>query len=239
LAQRNFKERSDDELFGDWLGWINRAKDEAVSQAWRYKMFRLLRGIYEQNPELQQKGGFFVEWAVDNYVAAAAMAFRRELDTQPGTENLFHLLCEMRDRPSVISRARFRKTWGAELEHFTADKAFDTFPILQAANRDEDHIDPASVVADLATLAQQDDVLMYVQTTVAHRIPNSRNPTVPTFGDFHAAVQVVSDLLARYYVLLTHSEMTTFEPVAQYDEFEAFTKAWISDPKSFDFSKCR
>ena len=112
MAQGNFGKLSDDELFADWLRWIERAYSEAIGQGWRYQMFRLMRGIYDQNPDLQNEGGFFIQWAAENYVAASAIAFRRELDTLPGTENLFHLLREMRERPTVISRARFCSTWG-------------------------------------------------------------------------------------------------------------------------------
>src|SRR4051812_46079338 len=106
MPQRRFERQTDDELFADWVRWIGRAYDEAISQGWRHKMFRLMRGIYEQNPDLQEQGGFFLQWAADNYVAATAVAFRRELDTQAGTENLYHLLQEMRRRPDVICRAR-------------------------------------------------------------------------------------------------------------------------------------
>ena len=111
MAQRNPAQLTDDQLFQDWLRWIQRAYDEAVGQARRFRLFRLVHGVYQQNDHLQHTGGFLFQWMADNYVAASAMAFRRELDTQAGTENLIHLLREMRDHPSVISRARFRATW--------------------------------------------------------------------------------------------------------------------------------
>jgi hypothetical protein len=109
---RRLEALTDDQLYADWGRWIGRAYDEAVMQAWRQRTFRLMRGIAAQNQRLQDTGGFFLQWMSDNYVAASAIAFRRELDTQSGTENLVHLLREMRARPSVISRARFVSTWG-------------------------------------------------------------------------------------------------------------------------------
>jgi len=38
--------------------------------------------------------------------------------SQGGTENLYYLPVEMRDRPKVISRARFRATWGPDNRGF-------------------------------------------------------------------------------------------------------------------------
>src|SRR4051812_34607779 len=101
MPQRNPRRLTNDELFADWVRWIRRTYNEQITQGWRHRMFRLMRGVYEQNQELQNSGGFFINWAAENYVDAASMALRRELDTQAGTENLWHLLCEMRDRPAV------------------------------------------------------------------------------------------------------------------------------------------
>jgi hypothetical protein len=202
-------------------------------------MFRLMRGIYQQNDELQQTGGFFLTWAGENYVAASAMAFRRELDTQSGTENLLHLLREMRARPSVISRARFRSGWTGNLKLYTADHGFEVFPIIRDGSTPEaDHIDPASIDADLDKLQSVDAVLEHVQTTVAHRVPERPNALVPTFDEFHKAIDVVHEVFGRYYMLLTHKALISFEPAIQYDEFAPFRFAWISDPEHFDSTRC-
>lgn len=237
MAQRNSARRSDDELHGDWLAWIKRAYNEAVAQGWRHRMFRLMRGIAIQNPALQANGGFFLQWAADNYVAASAMAFRRELDSQPGTQNLLHLLREMRDRPQVISRQRFRSSWSSrERGSEEADRAFDTFPIIRVGEPLLDHLDPAAIDADLARLAQQDAVLEYVQTTVAHRVPERPNSEVPTFRDFHAAAKVVQEVVDKYYLLLTHCTVLSYEPEPQYDVFAPFRTAWIPNSETFNYN---
>jgi hypothetical protein len=236
MAQRNPARLSDDELHADWVIWIERAYDEAVRQAWRHRMFRLMRGIATQNPQSQANGGFFLQWAADNYVAASAMAFRRELDTQPGTENLLHMLREIRRRPQVISRQRFRASWGnRDREHQEADRAFDTFPIIRFEDPLLDHLSPDAVETDLGRLGAQDAILEYVQTTVAHRVPERPNLDVPTFGDFHAAVEIVREVVDKYYLLLTHRSVVTYEPVPQYDVFAPFTAAWIPNPEAFDY----
>jgi len=201
-------------------------------------MFRLISGIYEQNPALQEMGGFFLTWAAENYVAAASMALRRELDTRAGTESLWHLLCEIRDRPKVISRARFRASWGDQSDPRDADRAFDSFPIVRdVADRERDYLDPATVAADVNTLADQDIVLTHVQTTIAHGAPERPNPRIPTFGEFHGAFETVQEVFTRYYLILTHRVLMTCEPVTQYDIYTPFRSPWITDSEKFDYSR--
>jgi hypothetical protein len=240
MAQRKASTLSDDELYADWVRWIKRAHDESVMQAWRHRNFRLMRGIAEQNTRLRETGGFFLQWAAQNYLAAAAIAFRRELDTQRGTENLFHVLTEMHQRPRVVSRERFVATWGPSNREFSIpDRAFNSYPIIKDRNGDSrrDHLDPAYVANDLTTLQKENErILEYVQTTVAHRAPEKPKAEVPTFGDFHAALAAVQEVIGRYYTFLTHSTIINFEPTAQYDVHEPFTFAWISNPTAFNFS---
>ena len=203
-------------------------------------MFRLLRGIYSQNPDLQHAGGFFLRWAADNYVAASAMALRRELDGRKGSENLYHLLREIRAHPTVICRARFRNTWnGLQNEYYNADREFDQMPIIKvAADPDADHIDPASVDDDIRKLMSEDEVLDHVETTFAHRAPVRQDAEVPTFGDLHHAIEVVREVFGRYYLILTHKALVFFEPTAQYNVFEPFRSPWIPDPERFDYGQC-
>jgi hypothetical protein len=194
--------------------------------------------VFDQNRQLQETGGFMLQWAADNYVAASAIAFRRELDTQRGTENLYHLLCEMRDRPEVVCRSRFRQTWSGRLELYTADQAFEEFPLERhPTDRELDRFSREQVVADLATLAAQDKVLEYIQRTFAHRVPQNPRGDVPTFAEFHRAVEAVRNVFHRYYTLITHRTIANFEPEPQYDVYEAFTFPWI-DTSTFDAQRC-
>lgn len=239
MAQRNMALLSDTDLHADWVTWIQRAYDELIRQGWRHKMFRLMRGIYEQNADLRANGGFFLNWAADNYVAASAMALRRELDDQHGSQNLYHLLQEVRQRPEVVSRRKHRETWTGNSEYWTADKAFDQLPIIRvAANPDGDHIDPDVVAIDLRTLRSQDGVIEHIQTTIAHRAPMRAGAEVPTFADLHAAINVVREVFSRYYLILTHASVTSFEPMEQFNLFAPFRSAWITDMEQFDYSRC-
>ena len=236
MAQRKVAELTDDQLLADWLRWIGRAYDEAIRQGWRHKMFRLMRCIYEQNRDLQNTGGFFIQWAADNYVAASAMAFRRALDGEHGTENLFHMLCEIRIAGN--SRRRFRSgglaRWSA-----TADRAFNELRIIR--HRDT----PDAIISTLPWLLKTSRrskastlCWIHVQTMIAHRAPARPDAEVPTFGDFHAAVDAVGQVFERYYGILTHSTLMTREPVEQYNLYEPFRTAWIIDAEKFDYERC-
>lgn len=83
---------SDDERYTAWRRVIERVYGEHVHQAWNHYLFRLLRAVFVTNPRLSEEGGFVFEWMVENYVDAALMLLRRELDQQAGTENLRNLL---------------------------------------------------------------------------------------------------------------------------------------------------
>ena len=241
MAQRQLEKLSDDEVFADWLRWIERAHEEAFAQGWRHKMFRLMRGIAVQNAELQETGGFFLQWAADNYVAASAMALRRELDGLGAAESLVHLLSEMQQRPDVLSRARFRATWTATSEYYTADNEFDDLGIITSPEgRDFDYIDPSRIEEDRERLRSADDVLEHVQTTIAHRMPLRPDAPIPTYGEFHDAHDSIWQVIARYRRILTHRRVVFREPPdAWFSVYAPFEFAWIADRDTFDKSRCQ
>src|SRR5262249_45980109 len=124
-------------------------------------------------------------------------------------------------------------------EYYTADKVFTDYPLVTYPDEpSRDHIDPRMMAEDLERLRAQDEVLTYVQTTVAHRVAARSDEPTPTFGEFHNAIQVLHEVFHRYYVLLTNIS-PSFEPTTQYDVFEPFLKPWIVEPNQFDARLCR
>ena len=240
MPQRNVDDLSDDELYRDWVAWIERIYAKTVNQSWNYRMFRLVAGLFEQNTQLQQVGGFVWDWLAQNYVAGASMTLRRELDRQAGTENLLGLLHELQERPSVIDRSRFRATWGSD-DDWEADRAFDTYPFEKCeANRSHDHVDPIAISKDIEDLGNLTaKVREHVEQTIAHRTPTRRGPKPVTFEEFHAALRAIDQMFRKYYGLLTHKSVAQTEPVVQFNEFEAFEFPWIQDRDRFDYAKCK
>lgn len=88
-----------DARYDAWSRIVERIYREQVNQAWSHYMFRLLRAVFTTNPSLSEKGGFIFEWMVSNYVDAALMLIRRELDKTNGTENLKNLLLDLIEPP--------------------------------------------------------------------------------------------------------------------------------------------
>ena len=107
-----------------------------------------------------------------------------------------------------------------------------------SGDRDADHIDPASVAQDRALLDEQDQVLRHVERTVAHRTSATVDAYIPTIGELHGAIDKVRDVFSRYYVLLTHKAIISFEPTPQYDVYKAFSFAWIQDSEHLDYKRC-
>ena len=223
-----------DARYEAWGRVVERIYREQVHQAWSHYLFRLLRAIFTTNQQLSQEGGFVFRWMVDNYVDSASMLLRRELDRQAGTENLRSLLLDIIEHPTVASRERHRSRWAKDrsLDRLFADRVFDRLnPIHVTGNRDADYVDPNVVRSDLDRVdAVAEQLREYAERTRAHRTPDRGLDTAGmTFGALHDAIVGVRNVVGKYYALLTLSSVAQWEPIPQYDVFEAFAKPWLVD----------
>lgn len=214
-----------------WLRVIERSSDEQVAQGWRHRVFRLHRAVFETNQELAQEGGFLINWATENYVDAALMVVRRELDLQAGTENLRNLLDDIARYPEVLNRERYRSNW-QESEWARADEVFDRFGIVTVpGNILLDHIDPAIVGGDLGRLVNDGERLrVFAERTRAHRTPEQGLDRSVTFGELHQAIEDVRAIVGKDYALLTARSRSNWEPEPQYSTIAPFMRPWVTDP---------
>jgi hypothetical protein len=225
---------SDASRYEAWICIVERIYREQVNQAWSHYMFRLLRAIFLANEKLSHEGAFVLRWMVDNYVDAALMFLRRELDQQAGTENLRNLLLDMIDHPTVATRARYLSKWGQEgpFDRGHANRTFDRFaPRRVRGNADSDHIDPDLIRADLNRMVTStEQARKYAERTRAHRTPErSIDTDEMTFDAMHKAIADIRGTVKKYYALLTLKAVAQWEPVPQYDTLEAFMKPWVVD----------
>ena len=141
----------------------------------------------------------------------------------------------------VWSRFNFQLSFGHPPdEWWDADRAFNSFPLIPGHENTQDHIDPNAVKADFDRLDSETSMIReHVEPTVAHRSPMRESQEPITYGAFHTALQAIDEVFRKYYVLLTHKSVARTEPVAQYDEFEAFTFPWIEDQNKFDYKKAK
>lgn len=228
---------SDDDRFQVWVRVVKRIYHEQVDQVWGHYMFRLLRAVFATNQRLSDEGGFIFSWLAENYVHAALMLLRRELDQQAGTENLRNLLFDIIEHPGALTRARYRATWGADapFERARADRAFDSFaPRRVDGNPDADCIDPAVVRTDLDGMIRDAERLReYAERTRAHRTPERNADTSDiTFQALHDAISDVRRVVGKYYALITQSSIAKWQPVPQYDTIAPFMQPWVTDRRA-------
>lgn len=224
-----------DEIFKDWSDWVETIYNEAISLAHNRAQFRRIAEIFKNHRRLQKVGGHIWEWIRNNYVAAAAMSLRRELDKQAGTRNLRHLLHEIKARPNIICRARYREMWSLdgldkktrEFQAALREKTFNKFQLVKDPKNDAlDHIDPKMIVGDIQNLdAQTDKVRTYVEQVFAHR--TGQRPSNVTFDEFDAAVDAIQEKIKKYYLLIIQSSVSRFEPVPQFDIDAPFRFPWM------------
>jgi hypothetical protein len=228
---------TDDERLDVWRRVIKRIADEQGRQAWSHFMFRLLRAVYMKNDRLSTDGGYILNWMAQNYVDAALMLVRRELDQQAGTENLRNLLIDIIEYPSVLTRARYKAGWNQDrfLYDDIRDRAFDKFnPKRVDGNPSADYIDPKIVGADLQQVIDDAENLReYAERTRAHRTPQRNISQAEfTFAELHKTIEDVRNTVSNYHSLITLDVITNWEPVPQFNTMAPFMYPWIEDAAS-------
>jgi hypothetical protein len=225
---------SDSERLDVWKRVIKRIADEQGRQAWSHYMFRLLRAVYIKNDKLSAEGGFVLHWMAQNYVDAALMLVRRELDQQAGTENLRNLLFDIIEHPTVLTRARYKAGWDRHdfLYDDLADRAFDKFnPKRVEGNPAADYIAPELVRADLdQVIADAESLREYAERTRAHRTPQRNISQADiTFAELHTTIEDVRRTVEKYHSLITLGVITNWEPVPQFNTMAPFMYPWVED----------
>lgn len=191
----------------------------------------MMRGVARKNERLRETGGHVIDWMFGNYVLAAGMSFRRDLDRDSSTLGMLNLLYEIEERPTIVNRERYRLKWGVRqgdrIERHACDDAFDTFePVRIPETPERDHMNPAIVSADRQRLlANTETVRLVVEQTFAHRARSK--PEQVTWGDFHTALDALVEVFTKYYALLTQKTLVSIEPTAQYDAHECLTFPWL------------
>lgn len=233
------KDISDDERYAVWTRVVERSYNEQVNQSWSHYMFRLVNAVFANNEMLSSNGGFIFEWLTQNYVDAALMLLRRELDKQDGTENLRNLLLDMKEHAGVLTRARYCAKWGGgtRWDEQLANQSFDKLNPTRVPGRPgEDHIDPHIIQADVRQLnADAGRLREFAERTKAHRTPQRTLDTSDiTFRALHKAISDVQRVVEKYYALITLSSPAQWEPIAAFDTIAPFMTPWVVDRNAIE-----
>lgn len=229
MPQRRLPDISDDQLYAEWIEWIERIYNETVELAWNRRVFRDIGRVFQYNTHLQERGGSLWDWMRTNYIAGAAMSFRREVDRQGGTLNLRNLLFEIEKRPGVMSRRRYYEKWGPATSPFQEQRrveAFELFKPVSVSDDDmDDHIDPSLVRQDRVELESNTKFVQdFVEQTIAHR--GRGGMVTVSMQRFNETIDGLMIVVEKYLSMLTLNSVAQFEPAPQYNTHEPFTFPW-------------
>jgi hypothetical protein len=149
------------------------------------------------------------------------MGIRRQVDEDPRAASLARLLKEIRRAPGVVSRTRFVALYTIQE---MGERAFD-----RLAGPGAQEIDPRQVQDDLSRLRRSTVGLeRYATQRVAH-LDQTASPSVPTYADLDAALDLPDELTRKYRGLLL-AQPEGLVPTIVYDWKAIFREPWIAPP---------
>lgn len=237
MTQRDVRSMSDDELFASWVEWITRTSEEISDVYHNRYVMRTIQMMFDENPKLHtESGGHVWGWIALLYARDCLMFIRREFDTQNNSINLLKLLGEISARPTILSRARFRKLYdkctvpeGVKDEMSSHD--FNRAGVVTGPDGPgSDYINPDVVKTDLAETKQQVEVLLeYANRVLAHRTGEWGQPEIRIPNDLDAPLEAIHGCFNKYYVLLTGKNLENPEPHVLFDWQDCFNYAWATN----------
>lgn len=213
------KRRQDDLAFSEWGKWIESTCQEVTNLLRSRYIFSEVQKMIRANPRIQKSSAFY-DWLARVYATDAAIAIRRQLDTDERSVSLARLLQAIRDNPEVLSRKRFL----ARPTTIFEEEDNETFNML--CGEGTAHIDPMIPCIDLCQLrCRAEPLRRYVNLRIAHTSRNAPN-TIPTFADLDQCIDLLEKLAVKYRQLLRH-ECGPLLRVFPYDWKRIFRQPWI------------
>ena len=235
MAQRDIDTMGDGELFTSWGEWITRTAGELTEVFEHRFLFNSIREMFDHNPNLHTESGQFVmEWQARLYGRDVLLFIRREFDTEPGTNNTLKLLGEMKARPRVLTRARYRAFFDQlhmpdEPKDGLANSFFNRFSFVGDGKSPTDYLHPAGIAGEHDALKEKiKAVLLYANRNLAHRTPEWDVPNISVPRDTDNALFAVKECFDKFYPLLTGRSMPEPTPGIQFDWEDAFRHSWMT-----------
>lgn len=210
--------------FRKWLRWINQIQSDTETILINKAIHERYLTIVKANSEIQSPSDFH-EWTIRNYGSFMVMAIRRQLDSDSDVVSLRRLLEELRDDPTLLTKAWFRTLYSS-----LDDKA--PFPGSAFADRDfENHagkleyFDPKIAEADLTRLKElAKSITKFANKKIAH---NTKTQATVSFKEITVFVEEFEKVVKKYILIFTASGYSSLTPVWQYGWDKIFTKPWI------------
>ena len=217
-----------DQRVAKWKRWCEEMIDPDVLTMYLRRYAALEVGKILEDNDDQLPESYWWEFMGDTYGTTQAVAVRRQADTHRDAASLGKLIEQIRDDASLITRDFWLGLWRFEDDRFglkrtMAEQSWDE----HYGGRVRSHLDPAIPTKDLETLTTgAAKVKRYVDKHVAHAEPVSAHGTL-TFGEIHAAIDVIGDLFKKYWNLLTAGSYVQLEPAIQHNWKAAFQVPWM------------
>jgi hypothetical protein len=184
-----------------WGEWLRDIHADVRSLLMSRQIFWEIQKIVDANAKLQEQPGLFNQWLATNYVVAATVGIRRQLDRDSRSVSLVRLLTEVavtiEERPDILSRANFVKNYRPE----TAERDYD-----KLVGAEQQRVDVTFVHCDLdrfCAAADTETVREFVNKRAAHW-DEAADPKVK-LGEVDTALDILSGLVDKYTRLLTGS----------------------------------
>jgi len=210
-----------------WRTQLRKLRREVVDVLRCRQIYDRLREIVEANPAIQRPWTFH-NWLIRNYTIATLVRVRRLVDQDGRTWSLVRLLEEIKRDPDLVSyrshRAFYRKHYDRRDGTWLARSAFKS-----VAGQGGGALPRSVVEADLKKLrAGWQRLEVFTNKRVAHLDRQVPRGPAPKIREVNAAIDLVSETLRRYELLLLGSATGKGqEPVAQDDWDTVLTRAWI------------
>lgn len=213
-----------DVLLKRWNDEIEILYNQVVYLAHIDDVFWQVQAIAQANKQLHDKSdGIFLTWMINTYVATALVGVRRIGDgTRGNTVSLRRLIEDIESHgPSVLTRTRFVALYPEDLK-LLGHRAFDSY-----AGAGNEFIRREVFRRDRKALnAALKDVADHASEHYAHIAKNPKAPS-PTYGEMRGALKAVSDILERYYLLLTARSIASVVPSIPSPWLSVFRSPWL------------
>lgn len=229
-----------DELQAEWEGeYLKSFSDQVYDINHRRQVHDEFIGMLAA---VGEDGGVFADMFHRMYIESMVMAVRRQTDTDPRALSLRRLIGQLVQHRRAFTRswyvgrwvgnrdarsAELRERHMAEFHIEMANEAFDRFSDPHPKRRD---ILSAKVLqADLAELDRlTEQVVRFANAQVAHS-ERSSCPVSVTYGEFHAALDHLSEMLKRYYLLIDQGGLVSTTPTIQDDWLRPFRRPLVEE----------
>ena len=210
--------------FIKWEKWIDVIYKEIIELSSARYIFNEVQEIIKSNESIQKPSAFY-NFLANSYVAWTLSSIRRQVKIHKDSISLAALLKEMYEFPELITRERYIKHYkDSNLEDILGNLDFD-----RITGKDRTFLDPQIPFNDWQNLKYVTSVCeKYSDYRISHYDKRKVN-YIPTFKDLNNCIDLLEELLKKYYLIFKATAIAYLPPIFQYDWKVIFTEKWMKE----------